>query len=225
MLITVWSPKHGSGVSTIAAALAIAADRPVRLVDLDEDQSAIFGMACDPIGGLHEELTASSGEAVWSHAFHVAPHVMLLSRGARAIDALDNAALARHVRAWQVSDELHIVDAGSADTGAAHACIDGADISLVVLRPCYLALRRAVRHGRVAESDGLIVIEDPDRPLRAREVADVVQRPILGRVPVRAAIARAIDAGVFSTRFPAELRAPVVSALEILGVNRPGRAA
>jgi hypothetical protein len=55
----------------------------------------------------------------------------------------------------------------------------------------------------------------------------VLDRPVLAEVPVRAAIARAVDAGLLPTRLPDVLARPVHEALGRLGLlgDRRGRAA
>jgi hypothetical protein len=77
------------------------------------------------------------------------------------------------------------------------------DPTLLVTRGCYLALRRAVRD--LLPPAGVILVEEPGRALGANEVAEVVGAPIVARVPVRPAIARAIDAGVLAARLPVAL--------------------
>jgi hypothetical protein len=89
-----------------------------------------------------------------------------------------------------------------------------ADTALMVIRPCYLALRRAVADPRLAGSQGAILVEEPGRALDAGDVTAVLGLPVVGRFPVRAEIARAVDAGVLRDRLPAPLAA---SATAVLG--------
>jgi hypothetical protein len=70
---------------------------------------------------------------------------------------------------------------------------------VVVRGPCYLALRRLVR----AESDrynGVILVTEPGRSLRASDVAEVLGLPIVAEVAHHPAIARSIDAGLLPAR-------------------------
>ena len=106
--------------------------------------------------------------------------------------------------------------------------LEVADASLVVVRGCYLTLRRAVRAPRpLARASGVVLVAEPGRSLGRRDVADVLDRPVLAEVPVRAAIARAVDAGLLPTRLPEVLARPVHEALGRLGLlgDRRGRAA
>ena len=49
---------------------------------------------------------------------------------------------------------------------------------------------------------GAVLLEETGRSLSATEVSDVLDVPVLARVPVKPVIARAVDAGVLPTRLP-----------------------
>ena len=91
-------------------------------------------------------------------------------------------------------------------------------MSVVVVRGCYLALRRAVRSSLLERAAGVVLLEEAGRSLGAAEVADVLDRPVLARVPVRSAIARAVDAGVLSGRLPESLARPTARLLARIGL-------
>ena len=78
-------------------------------------------------------------------------------------------------------------------------------MSVVVLRGCYLALRRAVRDPALSSTSGAVLLEEPGRSLSANDIADVFDLPVLARVPVKSVIARAVDAGVLASRLPEPL--------------------
>jgi hypothetical protein len=111
-----------------------------------------------------------------------------------------------------------IVDAGSASAPAARALVEVADVSVVVLRGCYLALRRAVHSPLLARAAGIVLVEEAGRSLGPSEVRDVVDRPVLARVPVRSPIARAVDAGVLAARLPDALARPTFRLLARVGL-------
>ena len=96
-----------------------------------------------------------------------------------------------------------------------------------MVRGCYLALRRGVHSPLLARSAGVVLVEEPGRSLGAPEVADVLDRPVLARVPIRPAIARAVDAGVLASRLPDALARPVARLLTGLALlpDRRGEAA
>ena len=83
--------------------------------------------------------------------------------------------------------------------------IEVADVAVVVLRGCYLALRRAVHGPVLASTTAAVLLEEAGRTLSARDVAQVFDLPVLARVPVKSIIARAVDAGVLATRLPESL--------------------
>lgn len=212
MLLALWSPKGGSGTSVVAAAIALAAvgRGEARLADLGGDQPAILG-----VPPLTSALTlvdwlaaapATPTEWLDDMAVPILPGLSLLPGGpaAQAASPEAGAALAVALRDSGVA----VVDLGSgADQfdGAGRAVIDVADTALIVIRPCYLALRRAVADPRLGSSTGAILVEEPGRALDADDVSGVLGIPVVGRFPVRAEIARAVDAGVLRDRLPAGL--------------------
>ena len=75
---------------------------------------------------------------------------------------------------------------------------------LVVLRPCYLALRRALASS--AKPTGVVVVEEPHRSLDATDIEDVLGVPVRAVVPWDPAIARCVDAGLLGVRLPGPLK-------------------
>lgn len=239
MLLALWSPKGGSGTSVVAAALALASARRVetRLADLGGDQPAILGLpvpACGfdsvaPSEGLTGWLTAGPStptEYLDDMSVAVVPGLALLPCGSDiAPDHLPEeggAALAVGLR----DGAMAVLDAGpsrGSHRGAALGALEVADATLMAIRPCYLGLRKAVGDPRLARSVGAIVVEDPGRALAAADVAAVLGVPVVGRVPVRAEIARAVDAGVLRDRLPDPLADSAVAILDRLADMAGGR--
>jgi hypothetical protein len=235
VLLALWSPKGGSGTSVLAAACALVLGRRggARLADLDGDQPALFGLASEPPTGLVDWLGAgpeAPTDALERLTVEASAGVALIPRGTPArplapVPAAEaGAALAVALRDGLVPT---VVDLGLAQTPAARAVLEVADASLVVVRGCYLTLRRAVRAAPLAHSSGLVHVAEPGRAIGRRDVAGVLDRPVLAEVPVRAAIARAVDAGLLPARLPDVLARPVHEALGRLGLlgDRRGRAA
>jgi len=231
VLLALWSPKGGSGTSVLAAACALVLGRRggARLADLDGDQPALFGLGADPPTGLADWLAAgpeAPTDALERLTVEAASGVALVPRGAPArplapVPAAEaGAALAVALRDGPVPT---VVDLGGAQSPAARAVVEVADASVVVVRGCYLTLRRAVRATPLAHAAGVLLVAEPGRSLGRREIADVLDRPVLAEVPVRAAIARAVDAGLLPTRLPDVLARPVHEALERLGLLRARR--
>ncbi len=231
MLCALWSPKGGSGTTTVVAACALVAARVggARLADLAGDQAAMLGLASDPPTGLLDWLAAGPDaptEALERLAVGVAPGLTLLSNGSAspgptgAVTAVAGAALGVALRDGPVPT---FADLGPAADPAAHAVLEVADVGLMVVRGCYLTLRRAVAAPGLAATHGIVLVDEPGRSLGAREVADVLGRPVLARVPVRAAVARAVDAGVVAQRLPDVLARPAREVLRAIGID-PGSA-
>lgn len=88
--------------------------------------------------------------------------------------------------------------------------ITAAPRSLLVIRPCYLALRHALTSP--LRPTGLVVMDEPGRSLGARDVAEVLGVPVVAEVPVESATARAVDAGLLVARLPRGLARAVEGA-------------
>jgi hypothetical protein len=221
VLLALWSPKGGSGTSVVAASLAIvAAERAAaRLADLGGDQPAILGLPVPPSaasgGGLSAWLAVgASAPTEWldAMAVPVVPGLSLLPLGDEVVPPAApeaGAALGVALR----DGGLTVLDAGTGPSPAARAAVEVADTALMVIRPCYLALRRAVAGPRLGPSSGAILVEEPGRALDAGDVAAVLGIPVVGRFPVRAEVARAVDAGVLRDRLPALLATPAAAVL------------
>ncbi len=243
MLLALWSPKGGSGTSVVAAALAlVAAGRgETRLADLGGDQSTILGLvptlpgASWAGGSPAERNLTTGGLAAWLSTGPAAPTewldgmalpvvagLSLLPRGDGALEAAvpeAGAALAIALRDGATT----VLDAGTGVAPAVQAAAEVADRALMVTRPCFLALRRAVGDPRLARSSGAILVDEPGRVLDADDVAAVLGIPVVGRFPVRPEIARAVDAGVLRDRLPAGLAAPAAAVLDGLADGAGGR--
>lgn len=232
MLVALWSPKGGSGTSVLAAACAATLARrgPCRLADLAGDQPAILGLGGDPETGLSDWLATGPEapvDAIDRLAVEVAPDLGLVPAGARRplaplAGAEAGAALAAALRA---ADRPCIVDAGRADEPATRMVVEAADASIVVVRGCYLALRRAVHGPLASRCTGVAFVDEPGRALGPAEARDVLDRPILTRVPVKPGIARAVDAGILAVRTPEPLARASARLLDRLAAGARERGA
>lgn len=212
MFTTCWSVKGGSGTTVVAACLAIAhaqARRRVVVADLAGDVPAALGVA-DPTGpGVLEWLAAGPSvptDALARLASPVSGGVELIgcgvgSHAGASIDEMAGARLARALRSYADGADV-VADCGRADFGAAAALVAESDRSLLVMRPCYLALRRAVRAPRPS---GVVLVCEPDRALGVADVEDVLGVPVVAEIPWDPAVARAVDAGLLVTRLPRRL--------------------
>lgn len=200
-----WGVKGGSGVSVTAAAAAIesAAHDRTLLVDLAGDQPAVLGLD-EPAGpGVLDWCAADTvgGDALTRLEVPVRDGLRLLPSGGRAACPPDRLVDLWHALAAE--RRTVVVDGGVvADTPV----VPGGR-TILVIRSCYLALRRASR--LTVRPDGVVVVLDPGRALDRRDVGDVVGAPVLAAIGVDPAVARAVDAGVFARRLPPMLRAAV----------------
>ena len=209
MLIACWSPKGGSGTTVVACALAAVLARSgsrqgALLADLSGDAAPVLGVADPPGPGLAEWLAA--GPDVGSVALgrlevEVTPGLRLLPwlppgpefrPTAGRADAL--------VDALSADPRPVVADCGSAATGAGLALAAGASVSLLVLRPCYLALRRAL--AAPVRPSGVVLVTEPRRALGRRDVEEVLGVPVRAEISFDDGVARAVDAGLLARRIP-----------------------
>jgi hypothetical protein len=196
-----WSPKGGAGTTVVAAAFALeaacSAASSVLLVDLAGDLPAVLGLP-EPVG---------PGAAEWSRGgcelpldalvVPVCPGLHLLPRGAGRLAPVDP-------ERFGPFGEV-VVDAGVVgEPGSVGHCLAiAAPRSLLVTRPCYLALRRAVLLD--LRPTGVVLVVEPGRALGAGDVAAVLGVPVLAEVPVDPSVARSVDAGLLASRVPPPL--------------------
>jgi len=213
VLIACWSPKGGSGTTVVATALGLilaGSEGSSLLVDLAGDVPATLGLP-EPAGpGLCEWLAAGAdvpGDALSRLEVDAAPGLRLLPRGQGPSGPLSGehspSGAAALVSALGVERRPVVVDCGRADGGAALAVAAEASLSLLVLRPCYLALRRAL--AAPLRPSGVVLVAEQGRSLGRRDVEEVLGVPVRAEVAYDAAVARAVDAGLLSRRVPRAL--------------------
>lgn len=222
-MLCFWSPKGGSGTSvvTAVAGLVLARSAPARLVDLTGDLPAVLGLADDPAPGLHDWLRAGAQaptEALDSLAVGIAPRLTLLPAGEldHGIEVAPEAGAALAV-ALDGDAPTTVCDVGRLDSPALQAFAEVAGPNLIVVRGCYLALRRAVHHPAMKETVGAVHIDEHGRSLDARDVEDVLGVPVVASIVARTSTARAVDAGVLVSRVPESVARPLKHALGAAG--------
>lgn len=205
MLISCWSAKGGSGTTVVAASLALvlARRRPegALLVDTRGDAPAVLGVT-DPQGpGLADWLAAGAdvpadGFARIEHV--VAPGLTLVARGEGPLTHPERAEVLSAMLAAE--RRAVVVDCGRLDLEVTRVLAASSVHSLLVTRPCYLSLRRAV--ASPLQPSGLIVVDEPGRSLSPADVEAVLGVPVLADVPYDPAVARAVDAGLLVSHLP-----------------------
>lgn len=203
-MIVCWSIKGGSGTTVVSAALALTlAQRntaAVRIVDLAGDIPSALGIA-EPSGeGISNWLQQQQQpQTIQSLQIPVTARVSLIPRGDGAL--MHHALTTEHCNTLatelDTSHELTVVDAGS---GHIPQLVNNATTSLLVIRPCYLALRKAAH--LAVKPHGIVLINEPGRSLGKRDVESVVGAPVLVELPLDPTIARCVDAGLLASRIP-----------------------
>ena len=218
MIIWYWSVKGGVGTSVVAAATAIrmaSEDRETTLVDLTGDQPALLGMiagAAPSEPGIGDWVAAGDGvaaDAIGRLLEDVAPGLRLLRDGTQPA-LVDQTAdggnqRSRLVLALEMLARIGpvVVDAGldpfelRTDLAASHRPV-------CVLRSCYLALNRAQRTS--GPYDWVVLVEEPGRALRVRDVSAAVGATSVKRVAWDPRVARSVDAGTIVSMLPPPLR-------------------
>jgi hypothetical protein len=202
MITVCWAAKGGSGTTVVAAAMAIAAAAPTLLIDLAGDVPAVLGMP-EPDGPGVFDWLASDASAARLTALEVRAdgHANVLPRG--RVEQVTHARWSE-LATWLRGERRGIVvDAGSAGEPPP-AIVRAADHALLVTRPCYLALRAAVR--QPTRPTGVVLVEEPGRALRAPDIEASLGVPVVATVLLDPAIARAVDAGLLLARLPAGFR-------------------
>lgn len=221
MLISCWSAKGGAGTTVVAAALALtlARSRPsgALLADFGGDAAAVLGVP-EPDGpGIRDWLRAgprATPDSLGRLEVDVGPGLALLPQGGPAIDpsrpgpaSADPVPVIGPLLAADARDV--VADCGTLlgpegwDQGVRALVATAAPTSLLVTRPCYVALRRALRCP--IRPTGVVVVREPGRALGPAEVEDVVGVEVVACVEVDAAVARAVDAGILAARLPRAL--------------------
>jgi hypothetical protein len=226
MLISCWSAKGGVGTTVVAAALAVRLARRepggVLAVDLAGDLPAALGCR-EPAGpALVDWLAAGDDvptDAMARLEHEVSPGLALIPRGDGPLPSARGALLARMLAA---EPRVVIADCGRIDPAPpVESCPVPADdggtdrpltdstarivtragsSSLLVIRPCYLALRRATALD--VQPTGIVLVVEDGRAITPVDVESVLKCPVVARVRVSPAVARAVDAGLLASTLP-----------------------
>jgi hypothetical protein len=198
MLTLCWAAKGGSGTTVVVAALGLSVEPPVLLVDLAGDLPSVYGLTEPSLPGVHDwVLSDAAPNRLIDLAIPVVSGVSVVCAGLVRAPAdserwqMLGVALGAHPTAV-------VVDAGTGLPPQQLASV--ADRTLLVTRACYLALRRAVT--LEARPSGIVLIDEPGRALRARDVEAAIDAPVVATLALDPAVARAVDAGLLAARLP-----------------------
>ena len=216
MLLACWSAKGGSGTTVVSVAIAslLAEDSPggALLVDLAGDVPAVLGLP-EPAGpGIAGWLDAGvevPADALTRLEVAGPGGLRLLTRGSlEEVPAGAAAGRGAVLAALLAVDGRPVVaDCGGAPVGAGLAVAAAAPTSLLVIRPCYLSIRRALLAG--LRPSGVVVVGSSLRTLQADDVEAALGVPVVATVALDDRVARAVDAGLLGHRLPRSLRHPL----------------
>jgi hypothetical protein len=201
VIITCWSTKGGSGTTVVTAALAAVLASDTRhnsgVLAVDAAPPHSFGDLAAVLGSTDHASTPANEHAV-NDRLSVLAIPTATSIGGQP-------ELASHISTLTEDDRTVVIDAGSARTDPQQQFAQAAARSLLVVRPCYLTLRRLA--GESLSADGVVLIEEPGRALRREDVEAVLGLPVLARINLDPAIARIVDSGLLVSRVPRQLNA------------------
>jgi MinD-like ATPase involved in chromosome partitioning or flagellar assembly len=207
VLVACWSVKGGVGTTVVATALALQlaqGDVPgVVLADMAGDAPAVLGLAEPDSPGLAGWLAAGArvpADALARIEIGAAPGLRLLPRGRGHLHPARADVLAALL---DRSPRTTVIDCGRAGGEAVTAVIGRAQQSLLVTRPCYLALRRAMQ--APLRPTGVVVVNEPGRVLSSVDVEGALKVPVVAVVEIDPAVARLVDAGLLTGRLPRSL--------------------
>lgn len=212
-MLACWSVKGGSGTTVVSVALASmladASSAGALLVDLAGDVPAAVGLA-EPDGpGVEGWLAAGPGvpaDALPRLEVAGPGGLRLLPRGEPAGGGPEGVGGRATVFAALLDADPRpvVVDCGSAADGVGRAIVAAATTSILVLRPCYLSLRRAQL--LAVRPSGIVLVAAAGRVLRAPDVEAVLDAPVVASVDHDPQVARVVDAGLLGHRVPRPLR-------------------
>ena len=230
-----WSAKGGTGTSTMAAAFAVraaaalekagvdegAAGGPVTLVDLRGDMNALLGMMSRGAGpvsgrdpwpaGAEAMDPAEVGRGVIAAAGErVGKCMMLVDLHDPAAGSVCDPASEKFpilLRAVCEASSVVVVDAGTDEADRASSIAETMPNvrPVMVVRNCYLSIRKAEARGASERSD-VVLVEETQRSLGRRDVAAALNARGLHRVVWDARVARSVDAGTMVSMLAPSLR-------------------
>jgi MinD-like ATPase involved in chromosome partitioning or flagellar assembly len=219
LLISCWSAKGGVGTTVVAASLGLVLGKRspggAVLADLAGDLPLVLGLRdLAPDGpGLAGWLAAGAAvpaDALGRLELPVAAGLGLLPRGAGPLPGARAEVL---VALLESGNRPVVADCGvlrrrdGLDDGeggdAAEAVARAATRSLLVTRPCYLALERARR--LAWPPSGVVLVREPGHRCGRADVEQAAGAPVVAVVESDPDVSRAVDSGLLADRLPGSL--------------------
>jgi hypothetical protein len=200
VLTVFMSSKGGSGTTVTACASALRAAShhgSALFIDLCGDVPAALGMAEPNTPGINEWLAenqTADGESLMLLGNSTNNGLIVIHRGGKFVEGQPRWCELAHV--LSTIQMPVFIDAGTGYVPDELRSL--ATHVILVTRQCYLSLRRATL---LPKPTGVVVVEEEGRALQAKDIEYVIGAPVLSTIPVTAAMSRAVDAGLFTTRY------------------------
>ena len=193
------SPKGGNCTTVTATAYALlvaARGTHTVLIDLCGDVPAAAGMAEPTTPGINDWLSESSTSDAQTLVTLGTPFdngLVIVHRGSSFVEGQPRwSDLANAISTLPMNI---VIDAGT--TFLPDELRRAVTHVTMVVKPCYLSLRRASRMQRPTQ---LFVVCEESRALTIKDVGHVLGMPVTCEIPYTSAISRAVDAGMLPSR-------------------------
>ena len=209
MITLCHAAKGGSGTTIVACLRAIESPGPVLVVDLEGDVPGMLGLPEPERPGVVDWLGSNAPIAHLDDLLlEVTPNALLLpATGVGSQSSTRSAIATSRAERW---DELFdwftewghdtggaiVIDAGT--TALPATFVEQCPSRWLITRACYLSLRRATR--LAVPPTGIVVVDEPGRALRHRDIETSIRAPIIATIPWDIRVARSVDAGLLSAR-------------------------
>lgn len=231
-VIAVLGGRGGAGASTFAAALAQAASAAL-LVDVDPWSGGIdLLLGSESAAGLRwPDLSIQGGRLAWPAVRDALPnhHGVRVLSGARHRHELDPGPVEAVLDAGRRGGVIVICDLPRRMTSAAACALDSADLVVLIttcdVRGIAASAAAAPVLRAVNPNIGLVVRGPSPGGLRAGEVAEVTQLPLLAAMRPEPMLAERVERGGLRLRRRSPLRVAARRVLEMLPVGVQVRAA
>jgi hypothetical protein len=226
MVITMWSVKGGSGVSTLSTVVAAALNDLSRsnalLIDLaDGDLRGILGgptrASDDPGTGFGDWVAADEtlDPSALERLIGSEPAPLLIGGNSASPIAQERSTRTVEGLRWLDTKYAHVlIDAGSANNDLSATTIQSATLSVLVLRPCLLSLRKAVASKLPASA--AVLLAQPGSTLRASDIESSLGIPVITTIPFCASVSRATETSRLFSHPPRAIKRSIKPLLSLI---------
>ncbi len=215
MLITVFSPKGGSGTSTCAALIAksfsIHMNNPTTLIDAHNgDIESVIGIDSESEYGFLQWIRSSSPSSnnLQKISNYIDAKLSFVNYSSNISDGYNNALVAEGTQfekvknAFTDTDVNYVIDIGTNVNTLTTSLIESSDLVIMVMKECYVSLNRASAHPYVESADVAVVVKESGRSISSKQIGEVLKLRCFIEIEARRDFAKIIDAGVLLFRTP-----------------------